>query len=340
MNINELIDIAIEKKASDLHLASGEVPFVRIAGQLVRLDLPGVNRSDIATIVEPLLTPELKVRFQAGRVVGRTYLYGDFVISLIMYRCGDDDLAATFRIIRKEIPALESIGEGAMPLMEKIVGLPSGLVIITGTMGSGKTTTACSIVDAINKTRSSRIFVIAGRPDYWFESKKSLVTQISVGQDCESFSSALEIADSSDLDVVALTDIPTADTLRQALITAAYGHLVIASLHAESVTDAVQGMLATAGSDEPALRRALAQNVAVISSQRLIQRSDRPGRVAAYDYVTNTPAVREALLAGNVSRLAELQESDPECRSLNQALDDLVAIGAIDEESTCPLRTE
>ena len=339
MTINELIDIAIEQKSSDLHLASGEVPFVRISGQLDRLDLPILNREDVATIVEPLLTPELRVRYQAGRVIGRTYLYGEFVISLIMYRCGDEGLAATFRIIRKDIPALEIIGEGAIPLMEKIVGLTQGLVIITGQMGSGKTTTACSIVDAINSTRASRIFVVAGRPDYWFESKKSLVTQISVGLDCESFTAALDIADNSDLDVVALTDIPTADTLRQALVTAAYGHLVIASLHAESVMDAVQGMLATAGSDEPALRRALSQNIVVISSQRLIRRSDRPGRVAAYDYVTNTPAVREALLTGNLSRLAELQEVDPGCRSLNQALDDLVASGAIDEESARQLRT-
>ena len=331
MNLLTLFDEAKELKASDIHLATGEVPCFRIAGELVRLDMAPIDRESLTALLQPMLSPELQARVDSGLPVEHQILHSDLSFAGIAFRVGNTGLAATFRLLPKNIPALEKIGDEAMPLLERITQAVRGFVLISGPTGSGKWTTACSIVETINARKAARIFVVENQPNYRFESKKSLVTQFSVGQDCDSFVRALDIVHQADLDVLAVDDIPTAEALRQLMILAETGHLVIACLHANSVAKAVERLFESAeGNGEP-FRLALAENVVAITCQRLLKRADGSGRVPVYEWVTATQAVREALLAGDMSRLEELQGSDPDCRSHEQALDILLKAGSISE---------
>ncbi|RYG47183.1 hypothetical protein EON79_08045 [bacterium] len=322
MKLTELFDLATSRQASDIHLATGETPRLRIGGTLVSLEV----LIDPIDILETVLTPEASARLSAGLPVEKTILHGSTAFVAIVFRVGEEGLSATFRLLANAIPPLDAIGEDALPLFRRLMETPKGLVLIVGTTGSGKWTTACSLTDAINAESAKRILVVEGHPNYRFASKKGMVTQLHVGQDCDSYLRALEIAAQADLDVIALDDIPTLDTLRQALVLADTGHLVVANLHASTVAEAVDRLLESAGPDAPALRRSLADRLVAVTAQRLLPRTEGRGRVPVYEWIVATPAIKAALIEGDLS---EAQASDPECRTYEAALDALIGAGKV-----------
>jgi len=339
MNLITLFEEAVSRKASDIHLATGEIPCLRIAGDLTRLDGKPLGAAEFQSLMEAALSAELGARLRSGISVERTISHGDHNFSLTAFRASDDGFVATFRILQSEVPALDQIGEGGEQLVEKLLQVKRGLVLITGPTGSGKTTALCSILEKLNETRPARIFMVErGGPYFSFRSKQGLVTQLHVGQDFETYEHALEVVHHVDPDVVATDDIPTAEALRQVMVLAETGHLVLANLHAESVTDALRKLFDAASGEAIALRRSLSQHLVAISVQRLLHRADRPGRVAAYEWISATPAITNAILHGDMDRVAHLQGSDPECRTLQTALADLVARGLITKESASEVR--
>jgi len=331
MNLSSLFETAVERKASDIHLASGEIPRLRISGSLVALPIEPLGFSSLLELLEPALSGEARSRLEAGLTVQRTVFHGDLSFHGVVFRSGDEGLIATFRIISQGVPSLDQIGEGAEELMQRIVALRRGLVLISGPTGSGKWTTACSIVDRINETSPARIFTIEQHPSFRLTSKLGLVSQLRVGQDVESLERACDVLLQADLDVVAVDDIPTIEALRQLLNLADLGHLVVANLHAKDAVDAIRRLLDSAGSEGEALRNALATNLVVATGQRLFLRENGSGRVPAYEWIYVTPGVRRALAAGDLRGLKDLQDADPECRSIGRALDQLVASGGISE---------
>ncbi len=322
MTLETLFDEAARRRASDIHLASGEPPRLRIDGVLVPLE--GVP--DLPRLLEPLLTPEALARLGAGMPVERTLEHGDLAFVVIVFRIGERGLAATFRILPKGVPSLDAIAEDALPLFRRIMDAPRGLILIVGRTGSGKWTTACALVDAINAEKAARIFVVEGHPALRFENKRSLVTQFHVGQDREGHARALAIARQADVDVVALDDVPTDEALRQALALVDTGCLVVANLNAETAAQAVEGLLESAGDEAPALRRALAESLLAVTAQRLLPGLEGRGRVPLYEWIVNTPTMKQALLDGD---LAQAQAEDPECRTRDAALEALVAAGKV-----------
>lgn len=330
MTLQDLFKEATQKSASDIHLATGEAPRLRIAGKLVSLGEP----TDLKNLLQAFLTPEAAIRLGAGLPFERTIVQDGKSFVGIAFRVGDDGLAATFRLLPNSIPPLEKIAEGAQSLFRGIADAPKGLVLVVGPTGSGKWTTVTSVAETINIERAERILVVASHPSFRFESKQSLVTELHVGQDCDSYERALAIADQADIDVVVLDDIPTLETLRSALNSAAAGRLVLANLHAISPADAVERLIESAGSEAASLRRALVDNLVAVTAQRLLPGKEG-GRAPAYEWIVNTPATRKALLNGS---LAEAQAADPECRTLSAALDTLVASGRVSEETAAAHR--
>jgi len=338
MNLNTLFQEAINRKASDIHLATGNVPCLRIEGNLARLDMPILGPEEFITLMEPAISVEQWARINAGMAVERTISQGERNFCLIAFRAADSGYAATFRILGAEVPDLEKIGEGAEDLMDRIVDTARGLVIIAGATGSGKTTAAYSIVDRINASMPSRIFVVESGPTYTFRSKMGLVTQLHVGADLDSYERALEAAHHADPDVIAVDDIVNGEALRQIMILAETGHLVVANMHADSVTDVLRRASEAAGGEAVALRRSLAQNLVVITTQRLFLREGGTGRVPAYEWLWATPAVKSAILHGDMERIMDLQSTEPESRTLQKSLDDLIAAGKITEEAASAFR--
>jgi Tfp pilus assembly pilus retraction ATPase PilT len=338
MTLNALFDEAADRLASDIHLATGEPPRVRLSGALHKLDVPALDRASLSALLEPVLPGDWRVRLDAGTAFEKTIVRGDLAFAGIVFRTGDDELAATFRVIKKGIPTLDEIGFSALPTLRRIAEAPRGLVFIVGPVGSGKWTTACSLVDDINGSKPARIFVVEAHPNYRFDSKQGMVTQLHVGQDCDSYNRALEIAHQADLDVVQVDDIPSDEVLRQLLVLSETGHLVIANLHADDIYDAVQRLFATAGSNTEALGRALARNLVAIIGQRLLPRRSG-GRVPAYEWLWVTAAMQEALALADLAAIQQVQSTDSECRNGQVALDELAGSGEITPEIAAANRT-
>ena len=338
MEIQTLFQQAVDRKASDLHLMGGEIPRVRISGSLVELDSPQISNADLHDLLKQTAPKEFGAKLDRAEAVEWTTFQDNLTFSGIAHRTQGDGLAATFRIFSNEVPALEKLGMGLEPVTERILTARRGLAIFTGETGSGKWTIVSSIVAALNETHTSRIFVVVSCANYVFKKGKGLITQLFVGQDCESYGKALDIAHASDLDIIAIDDVPNHEVLRQALLLAEVGHLVIVNLHASNPVSAIETMVEAAGIEAPSLLRSLAKNLIVVNSQRLIPRIDTPGRVGLFQWIANGPSVSEALLAGDFDTLKTLQTEDPNCRSEEQSLDYLIQIGYVDVSMLASVR--
>ncbi|MDR3688788.1 MAG: ATPase, T2SS/T4P/T4SS family [Fimbriimonas sp.] len=333
MKLTEFFEIAIRQHASDIHLSTGEIPRIRIDGVLTALDLPRLEGTAMNELLTSYLSPESVIRVASGKAVERSVVHDGMTFTGIAFRGGDDRLAVTFRVLAKAVPELKYISEGADSFWREIMKLPNGLVIVAGPVNSGKWTTVCSLIEEINATIAARLFVIEAHPNYRFESKQGLVTQFHVGEDCESYGAAMEIAHQADLDVLAIDDVSSTEALRQALVLAETGHLVLANLHATSIPEAIDRLANSLDLDPMTARMRLARNLKAVSVQRLIPRNDRPGRIAVYEWIRVTPPVKQAIIAEDSAGLNRLQASDPECRSLEQALDDLVQSDTISRDA-------
>jgi twitching motility protein PilT len=338
MNLTTLFEEAIEAKASDIHLSTGDVPCLRISGKLTRLDHPALGPEEFVTLMEPALTPDHWARMNSGISAERTINHGDRNFCLIAFRAGDSGYAATFRILGAEAPDLGKVAEGAEALWDKVVNTPRGLVIIAGPTGSGKVTIADAVVERINTTMANRIFVIEAGPAYTFRSKMSMVTKIHIGPDFESYERALEASHHADPDVIAVDDITNGEALRQIVMLAETGHLVIANMHADSVTDVLQRVFDSAGSEAIALRRALSSNLVAITTQRLFIRANGTGRVPAFEWLWATADVKNAILHGDMDRVIQLQGTEPESQLLDTSLNELIAAGKITEQDASVYR--
>jgi twitching motility protein PilT len=338
MTLTSLFEEATERKASDIHLSTGEVPAVRISGDLVRLDRPPLSGDSMMKLMDEFFPPDVKARLDVGLSAERTLVHGELSFTGVAFRYDSTGIAATFRIIKAGVPDLDQIAEGAIPFFEQLADNRHGLILITGPAGSGKWTTACSLVNRINATRPDRIFIVEAHPNYRFESQMGLVTRIHVGQDLDSYVTAFEVTHQADLDVIAVDDVPTSEILRALMILSETGHLVVANLHAESALDAIQRLLDGAAPTTDALRRSLARNLIAVTGQRLFRRQTEPGRVPAYEWITMSPTVREALIAGDIARVGQLQATETQCRSMGAALDALVQNGGILAEAADSVR--
>jgi twitching motility protein PilT len=333
MELLEIFDTAADQKASDIHLAIGETPRIRVGGQLKPLDIPPLDKESFDRLLGDALPADYTFRLEAGLPVERTFIHRDLAFAGVVFGFGVDGIGATFRIQSGQLPDFKVVSDGAEPLFEALLKLRHGLVIISGPTGSGKTTVAWVLAQEINRTRADRIFIIERQPYYRFKSELGLITAIQVGVDPEGYSRALNIVFQADPDVIAVDDIPTLEAFKQMLVLAETGHLVIATLHAENPADAIGKLIETSSEESAFIRRSLSQNLAGVTCQKLLFRSTRPGRVPAYEWLLSTPKVREAIASGELDKLKEIQSSESDHRTFSAGLDKLIEAGEISVES-------
>lgn len=342
MNLESLCGEAAARHASDIHLVVGEPPVFRIDGALIRqsemtkLDVPGME-----SLLLPALPETARIALMDGApVVDAVLSKEDLLCRVAVYR-ERGRLAATVRIAQAKVPTLEQIGTGypeLAPLLARLAGTPRGLILFTGRTGSGKATTAVALVEHINQTSGARIITIEESPSYALHSKQSILTSMYIGQDTGSYEQAAQtVFHHADPDVVYLSDLPTQETMRQALILAETGHLVVANLHAESVPEAVEQLIRAFPEPRESVRALLARTLVAVFCQRLLRRKDRPGRVAAYEILLTTPSVREivrtsAALENDLTVAIAVGRTEG-MRTLSDAVDGLIASGHIDAET-------
>ena len=294
-DINELLKKAVQMGASDLHIKIGSLPIVRISGQLSTLS--GEKRlsvEDINEIVSQVLKDVQKELFRKKNDLDLAYSipgFGRFRCNVFMQR-GTPGLV--FRVIPMKILEIEQLH--LPPVLKKIALEPRGLVLVTGTTGSGKTTTLASIIEYINLNRTNNILTIEDPIEYLHRDKSSIVSQREVGHDTESFSKALRAALRQDPDVILVGEMRDFETIQTSLLAAETGHLVLSTLHTVDATETVNRIISIFPPyQHKQVRTQLASVLRAIVSMRLVPRADGSGRVPAVEIMIGTTTIKDCI---------------------------------------------
>jgi twitching motility protein PilT len=320
-----------EVRGSDLHLKPGAAPHVRVDGQLRPAPFDALVAADVEALAESILDPtrlaELAASGQTGSGMSVAGL-GRFRVAVHRQR---GSLAMVVRRVPPEIPALEALG---LPLqVERFAEEERGLVLVTGTPGSGKTTTVAALLDRINRTRACHILTIEDPIEVLHADQAALVTQREVGTDTASYAEALRSGLRQDADVIFVGELVDAATARAALTAAEVGHLVITTMRATGAADTVTRLIDLFPAAEQDLaRQSLVAVLRGVASQRLLERADGKGRTAAVEVLVGTSKVVDCI--ADPARSAELDRviSDGQyhgMQTLDQALLELVRDGMV-----------
>jgi twitching motility protein PilT len=295
MHIDELLKIAIEMDASDVHIKAGNHPQFRIHGALVPLaQLPKLTPQDAEALAGQILTEAQRRRMEDKNDLDLAYSlpgFGRFRGSIFRQR---GSLAVALRIIPFEVRTFQDLLLPAVT--EKIASAERGLVLVTGSTGSGKTTTLASMIDFINRTRREHIITIEDPIEYLHRDKMSLVCQREVGGDVESFARGLRGALREDPDIILVGEMRDLETIETALLAAETGHLVLSTLHTVDAPETINRIVsAFPPHQQRQVRLQLASILQAVISQRLVPRRDGKGRVPAVEVLIATPYVRECI---------------------------------------------
>ncbi len=322
MEIFDLIRLVIEKKASDLHISVGVPPTFRIAGNLVPSDLETLTPSGAEQLVLGMLNDEQKNKLQKTRSIDFTYSYiGRFRVNVYMEK---GYLAAALRIIPFEISTLQSLR--FPPNVTDLARKQSGLIIVTGARGSGKSTTLAAMIDLINTEQHCHIITIEDPIEYLHPHKNSIVNQREVYSDTLSFSDALRDALGEDPDVILVGEMHDLETISAVMNAAETGHLVFASLGTPDTVQSIDRIIDGFPENQQSLIR-LQTSLALqgVISQRLIPRADGKGMVAAVEVLTVSTAVANLIRDKKTNQIYSRIETGAKegMRSLNQSLAEL-----------------
>lgn len=325
MEIEELLRIGVEQQASDLHLLPGMPPLLRIHGVLAPIkDLPSLSSSETKRLIYHVMSNEQQQEFDEKLVVDIAVSFpeiGNFRVSILHQLNG---VAAVFRVIPERIPTFEEL---SLPqILKRLMVLNSGLILVTGPTGSGKSTTLASMIDYINSMRANHIITIEDPIEFIYAPKKSAVNQIQVGRDTPNIATALRASLRQDPDVILIGELRDLETINLALIAAETGHLVFATLHASSAPIAVSriiDMFPTA--EKNRVRNLMSETLQAVLCQTLVKKVNG-GRIAAFEIMLANAAIRHLIRQDMITHMeSTIQTSgDLGMCTMEQYLQDLV----------------
>ncbi|MBI4846719.1 MAG: type IV pilus twitching motility protein PilT [Candidatus Omnitrophica bacterium] len=322
MEILDLIRMAIEKNASDLHLTVGLPPMMRINGKLTAAELEALTVNDTEHLVQAMLNEDQKNKLVQQRSIDFTYSYiARFRVNAFFEK---GYLAAALRFIPFEIPSIDKLDMPA--IVTELTRRQRGLVLVTGPTGSGKSTTLAAMIDLVNTEQSCHIITVEDPIEYLHPHKKSIINQREVYSDTPSFSLALRDALREDPDVILVGEMRDLETISTAITAAETGHLVFATLHtidAVQTIDRIIDVFPEGQQSQIRLQTSLALQGVI--SQRLIPRADGKGRVAAIEAMSVTPAVANLIRERKSHQVYSMIETGTKegMLSMNQSLADL-----------------
>ena len=298
LHVNDLLERVVDLGGSDLHLTSGIHPAVRVNGELKALtEFPEMNGSEIRRMIYAILTQRQRERFESELELDTSHAIpglGRFRVNVFLQR---DSMGAVMRVIPFDIVPLDQLG--LPPAVAGLAELPRGLVLLTGPTGSGKSTTLASLVDIINSDKPVHIMTVEDPIEFLHNHKRAVVNQREVGEDTNSFASALKHVLRQDPDVILVGEMRDLETIQTALTAAETGHLVFATLHTQSAPEAVDRIIDVfPPHQQQQVRTQLGATIMGIVTQQLLQTADGAGRVIACEVLVATPAVRNLIREG------------------------------------------
>jgi twitching motility protein PilT len=295
MHINDILKGATERKASDVHLKVGSHPMIRVDGLLVPLvEFKRMMQEDTIAMAFSMMSTQQKEKFKQFLEIDIAYS----VPGLGRFRCNIFQQRGSVGLVLRLIPArILSIKELLLPpILEKICDEERGLVLVTGTTGSGKSTTLAAMLDAINTKRNCHIVTIEDPIEFLHRDKKSIINQREVEVDTRNFSVALRAAMRQDPDVILVGEMRDFETIETALLAAETGHLVFSTLHTLDATETINRIISVFPPHQQKQVRIQLQTVLkAVVSQRLLPRADGLGRVPAVEILISTAYIRDCI---------------------------------------------
>jgi len=310
--IDEFLRFLVDSEGSDLMLASGSMPMMRIHGDLMALDFGGDS-----SILTTELTRNLIYEILSEEQVRYFERVGDLDIAYEVPGCArfrtnvykqTKGLGIVLRNIPTQIQTIEELG--LPPGVKKFIRATRGFVLVTGPTGSGKTTTLAAIIDEINRQRRAHIVTIEEPIEFVHKCQRSVITQREVGRHSHSFKNALRSAVRMDPDIILVGEMRDLDTISMALTTAELGALVFATLHTTDAAMTVTRIIDVFSYEERnRIRALLAEALTGVIAQQLIKRTDKKGRVAAVELMIGTPAISNTIREGKIEQMVSLMET-------------------------------
>jgi twitching motility protein PilT len=336
MQIDDLLRIAMERKASDLHLKVGNYPHIRVDGELVPLtDQTRVTAEDMLNMAFSMMSNRQKQKFKENAELDMAYGVaglGRFRVNVFQQR---GNVGLVLRVIPTKIKPIDEL---YLPrIVDKICEEARGLILVTGVTGSGKSTTLAAMIDRINSTRAEHVITIEDPIEFLHRDKKGFVNQREVEVDTPSFGSALRASLRQDPDVILVGEMRDLETISTALHAAETGHLVFSTLHTLDAVETINRIISVfPPPEQKQVRMQLAATIKAIVSQRLVRRADGAGRVPAVEVLISTAYVRECVITPektrNIREALASGTSQYGMQTFDQSLYDLYAQGLISYE--------
>ena len=331
LHVDDVLRRVVELGGSDLHLAAGCHPVIRLRGELAQLsEYPVLDGPKIRDLLYAVLTQKQRERFEDDLELDTSHSIpgvGRFRVNVLVQR---DAVGAVMRVIPHEIVPL-----GVLGLPDTVANfstLHRGLVLVTGPTGSGKSTTLASLIDLINTSRPIHIMTVEDPIEFLHKHKRAVVNQREVGEDTRSFSAALKHVLRQDPDVILVGEMRDLETIATALTAAETGHLVFGTLHTQDAPQTVDRVIDVfPAHQQQQIRVQLATSLQGVVTQQLVPLVGGAGRTVATEILMATPAVRNLIREGKVHQIYSAMQAGGRfgMRSMDQSLAELVKAGKI-----------
>ncbi|MFC1846600.1 type IV pilus twitching motility protein PilT [Chloroflexota bacterium] len=323
MEINELLKLMVDKRASDMHLRVPSPPVLRVDGVLVpQTDLTSMERKDVEMVFERITTPDQRSVFLKEKELDYAYSIpglARFRLNIMRQR---GTISIAFRLVPFEIPTIDDLG---LPdELKSIITKPEGLILVTGPAGSGKSTTMAAIIDYLNKNEIRNIITVEDPIEYLYKCDKCIIAQRDIGDDTQSIDTALKHALQHDPDVIVIGDMEKKDTISTAIRAAEAGRLVLGVLYANSASQSIDRLLEAFPQEQQQVRAQLSRVLEAVISQKLVARISG-GRVAAYEMLITDAEVRQRIREAETFQFSR----NGDIQGMDRALVDLVKNGTI-----------
>src|SRR5438105_949845 len=329
--IPELLELVLDRGASDLHLTSGAPPVIRLHGDLVPLtNYPELSPQGLRSMVYAILPQRRREELEQELELDMSYsLPGKarFRVNVYFQR---DSIGGAFRLIPFEIRTADQLG--LPPVVAEFARFPRGLVVVTGPTGSGKSTTLAALVDIVNKERKAHIMTVEDPIEFLHKHKNSIVNQREVGSDTHGFAEALKHVLRQDPDVILVGEMRDLETIQTAITAAETGHLVFATLHTQDAPQTIDRIIDVfPPHQQQQVRVQLSTTLQGVVTQQLLQTPDGQGRVVAAEVLISTSAVRNLIREGKVHQIYSVMQAGGRfgMRTMDASLGGLVRAGKI-----------
>jgi len=325
VDISDLLAFSVKNKASDLHLSAGLPPMIRVHGDIRKINVPALSHSEVHDMMYDIMS-------DGQRKVYEETLECDFafeISNLSRFRVNafnhQRGSGAVFRTIPSKILSLEQLNCPA--IFKDIADTPRGLCLVTGPTGAGKSTTLAAMIDYINDKEFGHVLTIEDPIEFVHTSKKCLINQREVGSHTLSFNNALRSALREDPDVILVGELRDLETIRLALTAAETGHMVFGTLHTSSAAKTINRIIDVfPASEKEMVRSMLSESLCAVISQTLCKTKDDQGRVAAYEIMIGTPAIRNLIREAKIPQMYSAIQTGASVgmQTLDHNLQDLV----------------